>query len=197
LSSTPFHIEKELLLLVSMGDEQAFSRLYHQTNAVIYKAAITYVKDPQIAREIIQVVYIKIWDRRDRLIQVQYPDDYFYILVRNTIFDHFRKIAVEHRRLASIRQQSPEYQDQVMASLQEREGRRLLRQIVDHLPSRQRQVYLLASEEEMSYDEIAANMRISRLTVKRHLELARQFVRKHLLHLRGQAIIPFLLYFLF
>ena len=181
MAAASFHLEKELFALISRGDEGAFSRLYHRTNAIIYKAAMPYVKDPQLAREIVQVVYIKLWDHRDRLVDVQKPEDYLYILARNTIFDHFRRIAVEHKYLAGIRHQSPEQPDPdpVTGGLQEREGRQLLRKVIARLPSRQQQVYLLASEEEMSYDEIAASMRISRLTVKRHLELARRFVRKY------------------
>jgi RNA polymerase sigma-70 factor (family 1) len=181
-SAASFYMEKELFALISRGDEDAFSRLYHQTNTLIYKAAMPYVKDLQVAREIVQVVYIKLWDHRDRLADVENPEDYLFILARNTIFDHFRKIAVEHKYLAGMRrQQSPEHMDPdpVTAGLQEREGRQLLHKVIARLPSRQQQVYLLASEEEMSYDEIAASMRISRLTVKRHLELARRFVRKY------------------
>ncbi|GGB18468.1 RNA polymerase sigma factor [Puia dinghuensis] len=185
MSATPFHIDKALLRLISKGDTSAFNRFYHQTNAMIYKAAMAYVKDPQIAEEIVQVVYIKIWEYRERLIQVQDPDDYLYILARNTVFDYFRKVAAEHKHLAALRQQSPEHSDLVTASLQEKEGRQLLRQVVARLPSQQQQVYLLSSEEQMSYDEIAAAMHISRFTVKRHLELARRFVRKCLHHLGG------------
>ena len=189
--------EEGLLPLIVQGDEQAFSRFYHTTNAGIYNAVMTYVKDEHMAREIVQMIYIKVWDHRTSLKNVRSLKDYLFILARNTVFDHFRKVTIETSRLAYLRREAPAlHNNNVMVNMEERECGQLLRQIISRLPSQQRQAYLLASEQEMSYEEIADRMQLSRLTVKRHLELARRFVRKYLHHhLHQQAIVPLLFFF--
>jgi RNA polymerase sigma-70 factor (ECF subfamily) len=158
---------------------------------------MAYVKDEHAAREIVQIVFIKIWDQRNRLRDVESLKDYLFILARNTAFDHFRKVTIETSRLAYLRQKDPAlHNNNVLVNMEERECGKLLRQVISRLPSQQRQAYLLASEQEMSYEEIADRMKLSRLTVKRHLELARRFVRKYLYHhLHQQAIIPLLFFF--
>nr|WP_199082706.1 sigma factor-like helix-turn-helix DNA-binding protein [Pedobacter sp. ASV19] len=57
---------------------------------------------------------------------------------------------------------------------------RLLKDAIAQLPPQQKEAWLLVNEEELSYAETAVRMNISRLTVKRHLELSRKSVRDFL-----------------
>jgi RNA polymerase sigma-19 factor, ECF subfamily len=196
LSAINTYTDQELLSLIADGDESAFSRFYHQTNAGIYNAVMVYMKDEHIAREMVQVLYIRLWEQRGSLKEVRSLKNYLFILARNAAFDHFKKINAENKCLAGFRKQVPEWQEDVLAHMQERECRHILHQSINRLPSRQRQVYLLANEEEMSYEEIADSMQVSRFTVKRHLELARSFMRKYIQHhLHEQDLIPIILLF--
>jgi RNA polymerase sigma-70 factor (ECF subfamily) len=174
--------ERELLPLVAEGDERAFSRLYYQTNAGLYNAVMTYVKDPDAAREIVQQVYIKLWDSRRLLKDVRSLKDYLFILARNTVFDHMKKHTVEMKCLAELRTQAAVSDNNVISAMQERECGNLLHHVVSRLPVQQRKAFLMASEQEMSYDKIAVRMRVSKFTVKRHLELARRHVRQRIHH---------------
>jgi RNA polymerase sigma-70 factor (ECF subfamily) len=190
------YTEDELLPLIAGGDQQAFCWFYHQRSATLYKAVMLYLKDEETAREIVQVVFIKIWDQRRLLKDVRSLKDYLFVLTRNTVFDHFKKITLETRRLSGVHAETPALHNNVLVSLEERECGQLLRQVISRLPSRQRQVYLLASEQEMSYEEIADRMQVSRFTVKRHLELARRSVRKYLHHhLHQQVTLPLFFFF--
>ncbi len=179
LSVKPPYSEIELLSLIADGDQKAFSYFYQQTNGGIYHAVMAYVKDTEAAREIVQVIYIKIWNRRKSLSSVRCLKNYLFILARNAAFDHFKRVTIENRWLASLRQRTPVLHNNVLVNIQERECNHLLWQSISLLPSQQRQVYLLASEQELSYEEIASRMQVSRFTVKRHLELARRFVRNY------------------
>lgn len=180
-----------LLPLVAAGDETAFSRLYHSTNARVFNAVMSYVKDRDTSREIVQLVYIRIWDHRQSLEQIRSVENYLFILARNAVFDHLRGLTREAQRLKGYPATGNENYNNVMAGMEEKENGRLLRQVIAGLPPRQREVYLLADEHEMSHDEIAARMQVSRFTVKRHLELARRYVRKYVRHyLREEITAP-------
>jgi len=185
-----------LLPLVAAGDETSFSRLYHSTNARVFNAVMSYVKDTHTAQEIVQLVYIRIWDHRSSLEQVRSVENYLFILARNAVFDHLRVLTREAQRLRGYPAGGHEYYNNVMAGVEERENGQLIRRVVAALPPRQRQVYLLADEHEMSYDEIAARMQVSRFTVKRHLELARRYIRKYVQHYLREEITFLILAFL-
>ena len=178
---TPLYHQEDILERIAKGDEKAFNSFYLHTRPRLYQAAMTYLKDDQAAREIIQVAYMKLWERRTTLPELQSPEDYLFILVRNAIFDHFRKATVETRFLAEIYRQTPTTGDNVTTAYQEREDKQVLQQVLDQLSSRQQQVYVLANEYEMSYDEIARQLQVSKFTVKRHLEIARRYIRKNIL----------------
>ncbi|MFI5195115.1 MAG: RNA polymerase sigma factor [Chitinophagales bacterium] len=196
MSANHLYNDSELLPLIAEGDEKAFGRFYQQTNSGIYNAVMAYVKDPEAARDIVQVVYIRIWNRRQTLPAVRSLKNYLFILARNAVFDHFKRVTIETKWLAALREQTPELHNNVMVHVQERECNLLLLQSISLLPSQQRQVYLLANEQELSYAEIAARMQVSRFTVKRHLELARRFVRRYVdRHLHQQMILPLIFIF--
>ena len=178
---TPPYHPSAIYERIAAGDEKAFSEFYHHTQPGLYKAAMVYLKDDHAAREIVQVAFIRLWERRATLSELKSPDDYLFILVRNAVFDHFKKVTAETKLLAHIYKQTPAPCDMVMREVQEREDNRLLQRVLTQLPSRQRQVYMLANDYEMSYEEIASRLNVSRFTVKRHLEIARRFVRKNIL----------------
>ena len=171
--------DAELLPLIAGGDEHAFGQFYHHTNRGVYNAVMVYLKDQETAREIVQIIYISLWDKRESLAAVRCLKDYLFILARNAAFDHFKRVTIEMRGIASLRQRIPVIHNNIMVNIQERECNHLLRQSISLLPQQQRKVYLFVSEQDMSYEEIANRMQVSRLTVKRHLELARRFVRKY------------------
>jgi len=140
---------------------------------------MTYVRDEHIAREIVQMIYIKIWDHRESLKNVRSLKDYLFILSRNTVFDHIEKMTRETRCRTELHRYQQELHNNVLSHIHERENDQLLHEVIAQLPPRQREVYLLANEQELSHAEIAAQMQVSRLTVKRHLELARRFIRRY------------------
>jgi len=187
-------IEDDLLHLIAKGDDKAFSKFYQQTSSQLYNAIMVYIKDQAVASEIMQVCYIRIWEHRQELQSVRSLKDYLFILARNAAFDHFKKVTIKLRVLAKMKNRVVEFQDDVCSVIEEKEFDRLFHQVISRLPKQQRQVYMLAMEEKLSYDEIAEQMHVSKFTVKRHLELSRRFVRKYVrLYLQQEPTIPLLL----
>jgi RNA polymerase sigma-70 factor (ECF subfamily) len=172
----PYH-DETLLQRIANGDESAFSKMYHATNRNIYNAVMVYVKNEDATREIVQLVYIKLWNSRRKLFVVERLEDYLFIVARNLVFDHFKKMTLETRLVSRLKEQVHEPVNDAAARFHEKEFNKLLQEAVSALPPRQREAYLLASEEELSYESIAARMHLSRLTVKRHLEEARRSIR--------------------
>lgn len=172
--------EQELLTQIVQGNEKAFNSFYHQTSGGLYNAIMSYLKDSETAREIMQVAYIRIWTHRESLTQISSLKNYLFIIARNATFDHFRKLISKRKLISGIKERTPEIVNHIDDHIDRKELDTLFHEVISHLPTQQRQAYLLAIEDQLSYDEIAAKMNVSKFTVKRHLDLARKFVRKYI-----------------
>ncbi|WP_316818219.1 RNA polymerase sigma factor [Pedobacter nyackensis] len=169
-----------LLEQIVSGDEFAFNRMYYQTNKNIYNAVMAYVKNEHIAIELVQQVYIRLWNNRQKLKGVKSLKDYLFIIAKNLTLDHFKKVTVEATFFAGLRLKENASENTTDEKIEQLEYDKLLNDAIGQLPPQQKETWLLISEEELSYAEAATKMNISRLTVKRHLELSRKSIREYL-----------------
>ncbi|MBN9383880.1 MAG: sigma-70 family RNA polymerase sigma factor [Chitinophagaceae bacterium] len=172
--------EPVLVKRISDGDAEAFSQIFHQYNKTVYHTVMTYVKDVPEAEEIVQQIFVKLWENRSSLAGVRSFRDYFFIATRNSVFSYFNRLARHSRLMKHVRSGQTEIVDDTDHLVLQRQYDALVGQAIEQLPPQQKQVYLLTERDALNYDQIAANMQISRSTVKKHMELARKAVRSYI-----------------
>ncbi|KRT17831.1 hypothetical protein ASU31_00605 [Pedobacter ginsenosidimutans] len=173
----PLKYESELLALVAKGDDRAFVKLfegyYKQLGEYVYKLT----ESIEVSEEIVQDVFIKVWLRRETLLELDNFCHYLFILCRNQTLNHLRKKASERvHQLAWLKQFE---QDQFQSDNDEIiEGYRILMdKVIEKLPPQQKKVFKLSREGRLKHDEIANLLGISPETVKKHIKLALRFIR--------------------
>lgn len=131
-----------------------------------------------LASEIVHETYLRV--RRARIhFHIENPRAYLYRAATNLATDLFRKDQIRSNYVTSesphehIQDQAPSA-DTVVAA---KERLALLRRIVDELPPRCREVFILRKFEELEYEDIARQMGISRNMVEKHLRKALQYCR--------------------
>jgi len=162
--------EKNLLIKVSAGDEDAFRQLflkYHQQLG-IHIFRITNSVD--IAEEIVQDVFLKIWMSRETLVRVRNFKAYLFVISKNHTLNCLRKLSRE-------RIYKKEWEDssvKILTSESDSSNRYycLLDEAIDLLPPQQQKVYLLSRHERLRYTEIANRLNLSCETVKKYLQIA-------------------------
>lgn len=170
---------KDWLQRIARGDELAFELLYKHTAAGIYQAVLTYVKAEYVAEEIVQDVYIQLWNNRQKLAGVEKADGYLFMMARNAVMTHFRKITAEQRLFIALKETTPRLGETASGQVITKEYQAIHTRAMDLLPAQQQAAYRLAYEQELSLPDIATQMGLSRSTVKKHLELSRRFVRDY------------------
>ncbi len=185
--------ELELLKRLSRGDKDAFTTIYHQQVDRLFATVIKYVPDKDEAQEIVQQIFIKFWDRRETLGAVRNLKDYFFVATRNMVFNHFNRLSREARLLHKVMNHPEPATEETDSRLREKEYQQLLNKAIALLPPQQQQVYRLAEQQHLGYDEIAQRLQLARPTVKKHMELARKFIRQYISTREGASL--FLLLF--
>lgn len=183
------HNEKELVQLLSGGDEAAFRELFNRYADNIYGVAMAYIKLPDVAEELVQDVFLKIWMNRDKLMEVERFDNYLFIVARNYILNYLRK----HKRDQQFTQQLLNHFSESAITPEDefllKESTQLINQAVATLPPQQQLVYQLRRKQELSLDEIAAELNLSRNTVRNHLNQALKHIKQYLASHSGDAVL--------
>lgn len=184
MPETTTYEEKALLLAVAQGAPQAFSRIFDHYKHRVYSFAMHYTGRKDLAEELVQEVFLQVWQHREGLPSIVRFEAWLFTICRNRCFNHLRKIAREQAfrdGLAGREEKAPATADERVLS---REFDSLLRAAVDRLPPQQRLIYILYKEQFLKREEIAGRTGLAPATIKSHLALAmrsiRAFVQAHM-----------------
>jgi len=169
--------ENALLARMKNDDENAFSFLFtlYYTDLVMF--ANIYLKDKDISEELVQDVFVKLWEERRSLIIERSLKSYLLKSVQNKSLDWLRHLKVRqhhnHETISSSALFDFETENYVLYS--ELENR--LEKIIEQLPDEIAEAYKLNRIEGLKYHEIAEKLNVSQRTVEVRIGKALQVLR--------------------
>lgn len=175
---SPDSIEVNLLFKVRLGDERAFDTLYHRHSTFIYRRLLMMVKDKDLAEELTQEIFIKLWDKRE---QIQATDSFKYFLLRmskNLVIDFYRKVSRNRELLSKVIAASTELNTDTQDTVLYNETNKLFVGALDRLPPQQRQVFSMCKLDGLSYKEVSAILGISTSTISNHIVKATKTLKQ-------------------
>ncbi|NSL88729.1 RNA polymerase sigma-70 factor [Chitinophaga solisilvae] len=172
-----------------MLDLQSFEELFRENHAQCIAFATHYMGDSHAAEEVVQQVFLRLWEKRDSITITGPVKAYLFSAIRNTAISQWRKDNVRSDRET---QYSNIKDVAIGASDEVRELERLYLRALDMLPERCREVFVLSRQQQLKYAEIAATLNISVKTVENHMGKALK-----ILHQELKEYLPLLTGFLF
>ena len=172
------HIEEPLLLPVSKGDQAAFTALFRKYSRLVYAFIAEHTDSPHIADDLVQDIFTKIWLSRESLVEIRQFRSFLFVLARNHALNDIKKRIRERRRHLewTINQPQPtEEKDQQRWDTQ----LDIIEQAVKLLPEQQQKAWIMSRRKAMKYNEIAAEMRLSKETVKKYIHYANSSIIKY------------------
>jgi RNA polymerase sigma-70 factor (ECF subfamily) len=171
--------EKALLSEIARGDERAFKKLFDLYKGRFYSVVLKMTRSDEVAEDIVQDVFMNIWNKRERLVDIDNPSSYFFTAVYRRVYHHYRKIAQEKKLLQVVPpvKESVNTTDEIVLA---RESNKLISQAISKLPPQQQRVFKLSKQEGLSREDVARQLQISPNTVKNHLADALKFIRTFL-----------------
>lgn len=172
---------------VAGGDERAFSLLIAQFSTIVYRYLIYWLKEPQLVEEIAQDVFTTIWQNRHKLPEINNFKGYLYITTRNKAFTELKRHVLRATSLNNDVDLA-EIMIQPHPTLELKELSSILKNALDALPPRRKEIFNLSRTEGLTYDAIAERLNISRGTVKDHMVAALLFLRQYVSERAGITI---------
>jgi len=182
----------DLVKRLQQNEEEALTIIYKEYWQIMYMAAYNLVKDRSVCEDIVQEVFISLWQRREKLQIKTSLKSYLYTSTVYKVYDHFSK----NKKMLKD-ELFDNFENKIEASnpetkLMHEELIRHLDAIVDTLPDKCKEVYKLSRENMLSNKEIAEQLNISQRTVEGHISKALKILKESL----GVAVsIEFIVYF--
>ncbi len=172
--------ELDLLKKIAEGDRTAFSKLYLQYLGELYRYVYLFTRSKVQSEEIVQDVFLKIWEKRESLAHITSFKAYVYRSAKNLVLDEVRKDAVKLKAHRYLRHESEQEEAMADERIISRQYREIAERAVALLPEKRRAIFLMRTHEELSLDEIAEKLSISKSVVKKQLYSAISFVRNYM-----------------
>jgi len=157
-------------LICNNDDEKAFELFFHLLNNSLIKFCILYVNHREIAEEIVSDVFVKCWLNRKTLLEIQNPETYLFVAVKNQSLNHIKKYSNIH--LVQIDETNSVEFVNTYNPQKEIENKELIFRMdkaITALPQQCRIIFRLIKEDGMKYKEVAEILNISPRTVQTQL----------------------------
>lgn len=174
-----FTDETALIQQLHSGSRQAFETVFRTYYKMMCTFAVYYTKDGEIAEEIVQDLFCKIWEKRSDLKINTSLKSYLYKSTYNHLLNHKRQEEVSKKYVKSqleSRNNSFENTDSII----QKQLAQQIQKAIDSLPEKRREIFILSRNNGLKYQEIADVLDIKLKTVESQMVKALEHLRQQL-----------------
>ncbi|MDR2947676.1 MAG: RNA polymerase sigma-70 factor [Dysgonomonas sp.] len=170
-------MEKHWLRAIACGDQKAFDELFIEYFPKIKKFLFGFLESDAEAEDLAQDVFVKLWQNRSFLENVDNLNAYLYRMSKNMLFNYLK-----HPQIKELTSISNFLEIPTMEKLEEiifaKELEVLIDTTIDRMPTQRKTIFNLSRKEKLTNTEIATRLKISKRTVEAHISAALSDLRK-------------------
>ncbi len=183
MSETDIFNEKLLVKGLMFGEAKAFRKLFNTYKNDVYAFSMSMLKSKELAEEIVQDVFLNIWQHRDRLNPDLSFKSYVFTITRNLTFNLISKVANNRKLIGEVFYESQKSYSPIEDELADIDYEKIKKKAIETLPPKRKIIFEMSRNEDKSYEEISKELNISISTVKcqmnKALSTMRDFLQKH------------------
>ena len=177
--------DAELVRRIRAGDERALEAVFKAHYAGMASFVQRFVRSPDLAEELVQDVFLKLWSKREQLAEIETFRTYLFRAARNTALNYLRRAKLERRwQEEQGTDTDPPTTFAADDETVEQELAAAVQEAINRLPPRCREIFLLSRDGGLTYAEIARSLEISVKTVETQMGRALKSLRASLHHFR-------------
>lgn len=174
------------------NDQQAFKQIYFLYSGRLYGNILKLVKSEPVAQEILQDVFMKIWDHRHSIDTAKSFRSYLFRIAENMVCNFYKKTSRDKVALRQLMSKSSEHYSHIEEEIFCKEEASFLSNAIRGLPPQRKQIFELCKMEGKSYDEVSRLLGISVSTISDHIVKANRYLREYYLK-NSEIITPLLI----
>jgi len=169
--------DANLWLRVREGDEVAFKEIFERYNGLLYSHVINKLDDEDEARDMVQDIFIALWEKRSTIHEVNIAG-YLFTAARNKVLNSIRHKKIISKFEKDFRNFAGDHAaNNVENSIYKRELEAIIEMEIAALPERMREVFELSRKGCLAHQEIADQLGISKHTVNDHIKASLKILR--------------------
>ena len=165
---------------LSKDKELSLEVLFNYYYPRLYEFSKSFLKLEQGIDDILQEVFIRIWQNRKKIKDPATFNSYIFTITRNLLLNELRSRLNQNKLKEEIRKLATAQEYITYDQTQYKELKNKLEQVIEELPDRQKEVFILSRTEGLSHKEIASKLQITTKTVEYHISLAIKSLEVHL-----------------
>ena len=180
MSKYKSYSDEQLVNLLKSGDHNAYTEIYTRFKSVLYVHAYNKLRNTEEAKDIVQDLFLSLWNNKIDFSRTENLSAYLYTAVRNRVFRLIERKGLASNHLNSIFQSVNGGNNITDYRVRERMLATMIDKEVDALPPKMKEVFLLSRKNNLSHKEIAEQLGISDVTVKKQVNNALKILKSKL-----------------
>ena len=186
-------LEKVVAGLAS-GNDSALEELFNYYYPRLYKFSKSFLKMEEGIDDLLQEVFVKIWQNRKNISSTATFNSYIFTITRNLLLNELRSRLNNQKIKDKLQELSVAEEYSLFSQIEYNDLQEKIDLAIAELPSRQKEIFSLSRKDGLSHKEIAEKLEISTKTVEYHIAQSTSFLKQKL---KGLGLVSMLYFYLF
>jgi RNA polymerase sigma-70 factor (family 1) len=160
------------------GDVLSFDNIFKKYNRKVYSFAFSYLKNREEAQDVVQEVFLNLWRNRDQINQYYVFSKYLFKITYNATCKKFRKQASDRKQMEEVVRNSILEDDSTNLEIEYNNLLETANEIIEKMPARQKKIFHLSVDDQLTNEQIALRLNISKKTVENYLAQVKTSLKK-------------------
>jgi RNA polymerase sigma-70 factor (family 1) len=192
---TQYPDDKLIVKNLKDGDVLSFDNIFKKYNKKVYYFALSYLKNREEAEDVVQEVFMNLWKYRDQINEYYVFSNYLFKITYNATCKKFRKQATDKKQLEAALRDFVLEDNSTNLDIEYNNLLETANLLIEKLPFRQKNIFLLSINDQLTSEQIAQQLNISKKTVENYLAMAKTTLRRSLFDGGILSILYFWLFF--
>jgi RNA polymerase sigma-70 factor (ECF subfamily) len=176
------------------GDVKSFDDIFKKYNKKVYCFALSYLRNREEAQDVVQEVFMNLWRHREQINEYYVFSKYLYKITFNSTCKRFRKLASDRKQMEEVVRTSTQEDNSTSLEIEYNDLVKTTNEFINKMPARQKIIYLLKVNDQLTTEQIAHQLNLSKKTVENYLSGIKTSLKKSF---SGGGILSVLFFCLF
>lgn len=174
------HIDRRLIRKLKGGDTNAFQEVFNTYSDQLFHYAFSYLKDTNDSEEIIQDVFLHLWEIKSQVDEEKSLKSFLYKMTVNRVFNHLKRQIVRQKYESYVMNRPLSFHETPEERMCSNELNIKIQNLLAGLPEQKRKIFIMSRLKGCSNAEIAEELGVSLRTVENQVYRATKFLKEHL-----------------